>query len=115
MRQMKLLDKGKSASGSTSFPKLKEAKGNICPYLTDCINSAMLNCEFPGKLNKVHISSMSNDLDPTLKSNFKPSGVLSAHSKTCEIILKRAGVQLFQNNFGDILCHFRRDIAFSML
>ena len=42
MRQIELLDKSKSNSGSIPTSILKDTKNIVCPYVTDCINSAIL-------------------------------------------------------------------------
>ena len=50
MRQIVLLDKSKSNSGSIPTSQLKDTKEIVYPYLTDCINSSIFDCNFPDEL-----------------------------------------------------------------
>ena len=53
MRQIELLDKSKSNSGSIPTFILKDKKDIVCPYLTDCINSAIFDCNFPDEQKRL--------------------------------------------------------------
>ena len=46
MKQIDLLDKNKSNSGNIPTGMLKATREIVCPYLTDCINSAVYDCRF---------------------------------------------------------------------
>ena len=53
MRQIVLLDKSKSNSGSIPTSQLKDTKEIACLYLADCINSSIFDCNFPDELKKL--------------------------------------------------------------
>ena len=107
MRQRELLDKSKSDSASIPTSKLRDAKRIVCPYLTDCINSAIPDCKFPGELKKADISPICIGSDPTSIINFRPMSVLSSVSKVYERILKEQMSLYFKDKLRDILCGFR--------
>ena len=107
MRQIELLDKSKSNSGSIPTSELKDTKEIVCPYLTDCINSAIFDCNFPDELKKADVSPIFKELDPTLNSNFRPISVLPSTSKIYERILKEQMSHYFKDKLRDILCGFR--------
>ena len=77
------------------------AKEILCPYLSDCINTAVQNCSFPDELKKADVSSIFKLDDPSRKGNYRPISVLSAISKVYERII---GVQM-DNHFATILSH----------
>ena len=52
MQQIEALDKNKSNSGRIPISILKARKEAVCPFLADCINSAIYKCRFPDELKK---------------------------------------------------------------
>ena len=58
MAQVEALDVRKSCSGNIQTRVIKEAKEVICPFLTDCINAPISNCDFPDKLNEADVSAI---------------------------------------------------------
>ena len=107
MRQIELLDKSKSNSGSIPTSILKDTKDTVCPYLTDCINSSIFDCNFPDELKMANVSPILKELDSTLNSNFGPIRVSPSASKIYERILKEQMSRYFKNKLRDILCGFR--------
>ena len=107
MRQTESLDKRKSKSGGIPTSKLRETKRVVCPYLSDCINSATLDWNFPDELKKANISPISKGHDQTSKANFRPISVLPSTPKVYERILKDQMSHYFKDKLRDILCGFR--------
>ena len=88
IRQIESLDKSKSNSGGIPTSELRDTKRIVCPYLNDCINSAILDCKFLDELKNADISPIFKGHDPTSKVNFRPMSVLSSTFKVHERILK---------------------------
>ena len=107
IRQIESLDNGRSNSGGTPTFKLRDTKRIICPYLTDCINSAILDCKFPDELKNAYISPIFKGHNPTSKVNFRPISLLSPTSKVYERILKEQMSHYFKDILRDVLCCFR--------
>ena len=107
MKQIELLDKSKSNNGSIPTSQLKDTQEIVCPYLTDCINTAIFDFYFPEELKKADVSPIFKELNPTLNSNFRPISVLSSTSKIYERILKDQMSHYFKDKLRDILCRFR--------
>ncbi len=81
MKFVETLDASKSTSGNEPTKIIKMAKYILCPYLTDCINTAIQNCSFPDELKKADVSSIFKQDDSSWKGNYRPISVLSALSK----------------------------------
>ena len=76
MRQIEVLDKNKSNSGKIPTSVLKATKEAVCPFLTDCINSAIYNCRFPDELKEANVSPKLKSKDVTAKPNFMQISIL---------------------------------------
>ena len=96
MKQIDLLDKNKSNSGNIPTGILKATREIVCPYLTDCINSAVYDCKFPNELKEAHLSPLFKNDDSNYKGNFRPISFLPAASKVYERLLKYA--HIFKTN-----------------
>ena len=101
MKFVETLDASKSTSGNIPTKIIKVAKDILCPYLTDCINTAIQNCSFPDELKEADVSSIFKQDDSSWKGNYRPISVLSALSKVYERII---GVQM-DSHFATILSH----------
>ncbi len=88
MKFVETLDASKSTSGNKPTKIIKMAKYILCPYLTDCINTAIQNCSFPDELKKADVSSIFKQDDSSWKGNYRPISVLSALSKVYEKIIE---------------------------
>ena len=55
MRQIDLLDTTKSNSGCIPTRILKAMKEMVCPFLTDCMNSKIYDCNFSSKLKEAEL------------------------------------------------------------
>ena len=84
MRQIESLEKSKSNRGGIPTSKMRDTKRIVCPYLTDCINSAILKRSFPDELEKAEISPMFKGQDPKSKAYFRPISILPCISKIYE-------------------------------
>ena len=104
MKQIDLLDKNKSNSGNIPTGMLKAMRQIVCPYLTDCINSAVYDCKFPNELTEADLSPLFKHDDSNHKGNLRPISVLPAASEVYERILKEQISQFFQDKLSKILC-----------
>ena len=86
---------------------LKATREIVCPYLTDCINSAIYDCKFPNELKEADLSPLFKNDDPNYKGNYRPISLLPAASKVFERILKDQICPYFQDKLSEILCGFR--------
>ena len=107
MRQIEALDKNKSSSGKFPTSVLKATKEAVCPFLTDCINSAIYNCRSPDELKEVNVSPKFKSKDATAKTNFRPISILPSVSKIYERFLKNQITPFFQDKLSVILPDFR--------
>ena len=107
MKQIDLLDKNKSNSGNVPTGMLKATREIVCPYLTDCINSAVYDCKFPNEVKEADLSPLFKNDDSNYKGNFRPISVLPAASKVYERLLKDQICPYFQDKLSEILYGFR--------
>ena len=115
MKQIDLLDKNKSNSGNIPTGMLKATKEIVCPYLTDCIKSAVYDCNFPNELKEADLSPLFKNDDSNYKGNFRPISVLPAASKVYERLLKDQICPYFQDKLSEILCDSGRGIVRNVL
>ena len=87
-RQIDLLDTKKSNSGCIPTRILKAMKDIVCPFLTDCINSTIYDCNFPRELKEAELCPLFKNGDSNHKENFRPINVLPVTSKFYERVLK---------------------------
>ncbi len=111
MRQINSLDKNKSNSGNIPTSLLQETKNIICPYLTDCINSAIFEYKFQDELKEANVSPVSKADDKTSKLNYRPISVLQSAFKIYERVLKALMSALFEGKLQGILCGFRESFS----
>ena len=57
MEQIEAIDPSKSNSGNIPVKILQNSKDISIPYLTDCINAAINNCNFPNDLKLADVSA----------------------------------------------------------
>ena len=88
MRQIEALDRNKSSSGKIPTSVLKATKEAVCPFLTDCINSAIHNYRFPDEFKEANVTHNFKSKDTTAKPNFRPISILPSVSKIYESVLK---------------------------
>ena len=79
----------------------------VCPYLTDCINSAIYESEFPKELKKAEVAPVFKRGETTVKVNYRPISVLSSVSKCFERILKEQLDRFFKPILSNLLSGFR--------
>ena len=107
MKQIDLLDSKKSSSGNIPTDILKGTKELICPYLTDCINSANYDCKFPDEMKIAELIPVHKNDDSNLKENYRAISVLPAVSNVYESFLKDQISPYFHEILSNILCDFR--------
>ena len=107
MRQIDLLDPTKPNSGRIPARTLKAIKEMVCPYLSDCINSAIYDCNFPSELKEAELCPLFRKGDSNHMGNYRPVSVLPLTSKIYERVLKGQIYLYFKNRFSRILCGFK--------
>ena len=107
MKQIDLLDSKKSNSGNIPNDVLKGAKELICPYLTDCINSAIYDCKFPVEMKLAELIPVYINDDSRSKENYRTISVLPAVSKVFQRVLKDQISSYFHEILSNILYGFR--------
>ena len=105
-KQINALNCKKADSGILPTDKLKITKDLICPYLTDCINSAIYEYEFPKELRKAEVAPVFKRGETTIKVNYGPISVLSSISKCFESILKGQIDRFFKPILSNLLSGF---------
>ena len=100
-----MLDTTRTNSGCIPTKTLKATKDKVCPYLTDCINSTIYDCNFPSEL--AELCPLFKNGDSNHKANYRPISVLSVPSKIYERVLKDQIYLCFKDNFSRKLCGFR--------
>ena len=108
MDQIKALDTNKSSSGDIPTKIIDEAKDVLCPYLTDCINTAINNCCFPEMLKESYVTPIHKNKDTTQKVNYRPISVLQSIAKVFERIKFDQMYQYFANILSTLLSGFRK-------
>ena len=102
-----MLDTTKANSGCIPTKTLKATKDMVCPYLTDCINSTIYDCNFPSELKETELCPLFKNGDSNHKANYRPINVLPVTSKICERVLKDQIYLIFKDKFSRSLCGFR--------
>ena len=111
MTKIEALKTNKPSSDNLPTKIIQEAKGVICPYLTDSINAAMDNCVFPEKLKEAEVRAIYKKGDPCQISNFWPISILSALSKIFERIISEQVNQFMASMLNPLLSGFRRRVC----
>ena len=107
MKQIDLLDSKKSSSGNIPTDIRKGTKELICPYLTDCINSAIYDCKFPDEMKIAELIPVYKNDDSNLKEDYRAISVLLAVSKVYERVLKDQISPYIHEVLSNILSGFR--------
>ena len=107
MRQIDLLDTTKANSGCIRTKILITTKDTVCPYLPDCMNSPIHDCNFPSELKEAELCPLFRNGDSNHKPNYWQISVLPVTSKIYERVLKDQIYLFFKEKFSRILCGFR--------
>ena len=110
-KQIDALNSNKANTGKISTDKLKKAKDLACPYLIDCINSAIYDSEFPRELKDADVSPGFKKGVTTTKVNYRPISVFPLVSKIFERLLKGQMEGIFKPILSSLLFGSERDIA----
>ena len=111
MRQIDLLDTKISNSGCIPTRIIKAMKDILCPFLTDCINSTIYDCNFSSELKEAELCPLFKNGDSNHKENFRPISVLPVTSKIYERVLKDQIYLYFKGKFSRILFGFGEDYS----
>ena len=111
MRQIDLLDTTKSNSDCIHTRTLKAMKEMVCPFLTDCMNLTIYDCNFGSELKEAELCPLFKNGDSNHKGNYRPISVLPIASKNYEGVLKDQIYLYFKDKFSRILCDFREDYS----
>ena len=106
-KQIDALNSNKANSGKIPTNKLKKAKDLACRYITDCVNAAIYESEFPKELKDADVSTVFKRGVATTKVNYRPISVLLSASKIFERILKGQMGGFFKPTLSSILSSFR--------
>ncbi len=106
MGQIEALDTNKSNCGKLRTSIIITTKNIVCPYLNNCINSAIYKSQFLSELKEANVSSIFKNTDATLKSNLRPISVLLLVSKIYERILIEQISPYVQNKLSNLLSGF---------
>ena len=82
-------------------------KDLACPYITDCVNAAIYESEFPKELKDADVSPVFKRGGTTTKVNYRPISVLPSASKIFERILKGQMGRSFKPFLSSLLSGFR--------
>ena len=86
-------------------------KDMVCPYLTDCINSTIYDCNFPCKLKEAELCHLFKNCDSNHKVNYRRISVLPVTSRIYESVIKDQINLFFKDKFSRILCGFRESYS----
>ena len=106
-KQIDALNSNKANSGKIPTNKLKKAKDLACPYITDCVNTAINESEFPKELKDADVPTVFKRGVATTKVNYRPISVLPSASKIFERILKGQMGGFFNPILSSLLSGFR--------
>ena len=106
--QIDALNTKKAPSGGIPSKVLKMSKKDICPHLTDCINTSINDCVFPEELKAATVSPVFKNRESYLKYNYRPISVLSSVSKIFERIICDQMQSYFRTLLSNLLSGFRK-------
>ena len=105
---LKVNTKNSSTSGSISATILKQSVETYLPSLTNAMNVAITECEFPDKLKKSEVIPLYKKQDPLKKENHHPISFLPHVSKVFEHILYTQINNHMQNKLSKYVTGFRK-------
>ena len=102
------LDCSKKTSGSISNKILISSANVICPFITNIINSSIVDCVFPDKLKLAEITPVPKVEDSKKVGDSRPISILPAIPKLFEKVLANQLSSYFDTIFCNLLCGFRK-------
>ena len=114
MEQIEAIDPSKPNSGNIPVKILQNSKDILIPYLTDCINAAINNCNFPNDLKVADVSAGYKRGVQTDRSNYRPISVLPPISKIVERLIGSQINFFFENKLSNLLSAFIKGIVRKM-
>ena len=108
MDQIESIDTSKANSGNIPVKILKNSKDTLVPYLTDCINIAINNCDFANDLKITDVSAGYKKGVQTDRSNYWPISVLPPIAKIFERLIASQLNGFIQNKLSNRLSTFRK-------
>ena len=100
---VKSLFSDKATAGEIPVNVLKNSEN-----LTNCINEAIRNNNFPDSLKLSDITPVFKKLDPSDKANYTPVSVLPLLSKVFQKIINDQLYEYLENFLSELLCGFRK-------
>ena len=99
------LSSNKAAGGEIPLKILKECDFSF-HFLTNCINEAIKNNNFPDYLKLSNIVPVHEKKDPTDKTNYRPVSILPLLSKVFEKVMYIQLYDYIENILNQLLCGF---------
>lgn len=101
------------ANKSTGYDNIPPRMVKLCAEelsvtITESINSAMKNNQFPSDLKKADLVPLFKKADDMLKENYRPVSILPVFSKVFEIVIADQLMEFFKYIFNDLLCAYRK-------
>ena len=98
----------KKTSGDITIHLLKTFSYIVTEKLTDVINKSINEGKFPSELKLADVIPCFKKDDPTNKSNYRPSSILSAVSKVYEKVIYNQIFSFIEPMLNKLLCGFRK-------
>ena len=108
IEEIKKLDESKGTSGDIPVKFIKEYSYLFINSLTDCINTAINNNQFPDILKLADVTPVFKKGCKTDKENYRPISVLKPIAKIFERLLYKQIIIFMDNKFSPLLCGFRK-------
>jgi hypothetical protein len=98
---------------STGYDNVPPKMVKICADelaipITELLNSAFKNKQFPDDLKRAEISPIFKKDDDMMKEKYRPVSILSVFSKVFETIIANQLMEFFKDIFNDMLCAYRK-------
>ena len=75
---------------------------------TRLVNNTIKTSVFPTRLKEAQVVPLHKKNNPLDKKNYRPVSILPTISKVYEMVLSDQLTDLFENNFHNVLCAFRK-------
>lgn len=103
------LNANKSTGCDNIPPKMvKLCAEELSVTITESINSAMKNQQFPSDLKLADLIPLFKKSDDMQKENYRPVSILPVFSKVFEIVIANQLMEYFKDIFNDLLCAYRK-------
>lgn len=102
--------KANKSTGCDNIPPrmVKLCAEELSSTITESINSAIKNNQFPSDLKLADLVPLYKKADDMLKENYRPVSILPVFSKVFEIVIADQLMEYFKDIFNDFLCAYRK-------